>query len=328
MTTSSLPMRSPAPAEHGDPLSDGRAFRRALGQFATGVTVIATSHEGEQVGMTANSFSALSLEPPLILWSIRKESGSLTAFTQSGHFTVNVLADHQIDTSALFARAHDGQMAQADWTAGALGDPLLNGAVAHFECVTESVTEGGDHLILLGRVQRFARFDEAPLLFAQGQYGSFRRHPELDAGPAPAEVSDGATIEESLFMSLLKATDQRMSTLFDEHRRTLGVTVASGRVLNRLALGPRSLLQIEEEAFIGENAAEDALAALAEGGHVRAEPDGLWTLTDHGRELRAALRRSAETFTSEQLRGIPQEDIAAAERVLGALLARNEHARG
>ena len=322
MTTSSLPQGLSVPAEHGDPRDDVRAFRRALGQYATGVTVITTSHLGERIGMTANSFAAVSLDPPLIVWSIRKESRSRDAFTESGHFAVNVLAGGQTDVSGLFARAHDGQMSTVEWVEGDLGDPLLAGAVAQFQCVTESVVEAGDHLMILGRVQRFARFDGPPLCFALGQYGTFRRHPELGTGDAHIEAEADPAGETSLFMSLLKAADHHMSALFDEHRTAVGVTVATGRVLNRLALGARSVQTLEDEAFIGENAAQDALAQLCAAGHVRQEQGGLWALTESGRELRAALRRSAETFTAEQLDGIDPVDLQAAERVLATLLRR------
>lgn len=315
--TTSFP-RNNAPVEHGDPTLDGRAFRRALGQFATGVTVITTSHDDQLIGMTANSFSAVSLEPPLVLWSIRKESGSVDAFSHSGHFSINVLAENQIEASGLFARHNEDQLDQISWTPSRYGDPLLEGSVAQFECVTESVTEAGDHYILLGRVERFARFAGPPLLFAQGQYGSFGRHPELRAPSTSG--SNTAESEDSLFFTLLRDADRHMSALFDEHRDQIGVTVGSGRILNRLVLGPRNLQALEEESFLGENAAESAVLELAEAGHIRQLPDGRWELTSTGSDQRTALRRSAEAFSEDQLRGIAPEDLAAAERVLRSLL--------
>ena len=315
-------LHSPGPVEEGNPADDFRAFRRALGQFATGVTVIATSAGDEIVGMAANSFSTVSLDPPLVLWSIRKESKSLPAFLNNGHFSINVLGEDQMEVSGLFGRPQPDQFGQAKWNAGSHGDPLLEGAIAHFECVTESVVDGGDHHILIGRVERFARFDGAPLLFAQGQYGVPVAHPDAIPASASTTVNDSQESEESLFLSLVKAADQHMSTLFQEHRQELGVTVATGRILNRLSQGPCAADTLELETFLGESAVEDALTELAQKGQVAQLPDGKWDLTDAGREVRGALRRSAEQFTIEQLRGIPAQDLATAERVLSTLLGR------
>lgn len=315
-------LHSPSLAEEGKPADDVRAFRRALGQFATGVTVVATSAGDEMVGMAANSFSTVSLDPPLVLWSIRKESSSLAAFTNNGHFSVNVLGQDQMDISGLFGRPQPDQFGQAKWIAGRHGDPLLDGAIAHFECVTESVIEGGDHFILVGRVERFARFDGIPLLFAQGQYGVPVAHPDAFPASVSAADKDGNGSEESLFLSQLKAADHHMSTLFQEHRQELGVTVSSGRILNRLSEGPCASDSLELETFLGEGAVDDALTELAQKGQIAQLPGGEWDLTDAGREVRGALRRSAEQFTVEQLRGIPAQDLATAERVLGTLLGR------
>ncbi|GGM56102.1 flavin oxidoreductase [Micromonospora sonchi] len=313
--------------EQGDPAVDPRAFRRALGQFATGVTVIATSAGDQVVGLTANSFSAVSLDPPLVLWSIRKKSGRAPAFINNGHFTINVLAEDQMELAGMFGRPHEEQFAEIDWTAGRHGDPLLTGAIAHFECVNEAVLDGGDHHILVGRVERFARYDGAPLLFSQGQYGVSSSHPELALTAASAVAPCAEPAEEPLFMSLLQATDHHMSALFQAHRQQVGVTLPTSRVLNRLFRGPCTREVLEQEAFLGENAVENALSDLADEGQVVEAADGTWALTDKGREVRAALRRSAEAFTTAQLRGIPEADLAAAERVLRTLLDRG-HPQG
>lgn len=308
--------------EQGDPSDDARAFRRALGQFATGVTVIATSSGDQLVGMAANSFSAVSLDPPLVLWSIRKESKSVPAFLDNGHFSINVLGEDQMELSGLFGRPQPEQFTQVAWSAGRHGDPLLEGAIAHFECVSEAVLDGGDHHILVGRVERFARYEGAPLLFAQGQYGVAEGHPALTLTPTSPAAASEQESEESLFLSQLKSADQHMSGLFEQHRRQVGVTPATGRVLNRLSQGSCAQGVLERETFLGENAVEDALAELTAKGQVAQGENGLWDLTAQGREVRATLRRSAEQFTADQLRGIPAEDLAAAERVLGALLSR------
>ena len=272
--------------------------------------------------MAANSFSTVSLDPPLVLWSIRKESKSVSAFLENGHFSINVLAEDQMELSGLFGRPQPGQFGHVEWSAGSHGDPLLDGAIAHFECVNEAVLDGGDHHILVGRVERFARFDGAPLLFAQGQYGVPVAHPDVIMESTSPSCADGKESEESLFLSLLKAADHHMSALFQEHRLDVGVTVATGRILNRLSQGPCAADDLELESFLGESALADALAELAGKGQATRLTDGTWALTDEGREVRAALRRSAEHFTATQLQGIPAQDLATAERVLGTLLGR------
>ncbi|HLS76318.1 MAG TPA: flavin reductase [Nocardia sp.] len=308
--------------EEGDPAEDTRAFRRALGQFGTGITVIASSSGDATVGMAANSFSAVSLDPPLVLWSIRKESRSAPAFLGNGHFSVNILADHQMELSALFGKPQPGQFDQVDWTPGRHGDPLLDGAIAHFECVTESVLDGGDHHIMLGRVERFARYQGAPLLFTQGQYSVSQSHPDLALTADTSCAATDTQPEESLFMSLLQATDHHMSALFQHHRRQVGVTLATGRVLNRLSRGACTTEALGHDTFLGENTVEDALSELVDNGRVYRDAEGNWALTEEGRQVRRALRRSAEQFTEAQLRGISKEDLETAERVLATLLGR------
>jgi len=144
--------------EEGDPAGDSRAFRRCLGQYPTGVTVITACHGDELVGMAVNSFAAVSLEPPLVLWSIRRESKSLAAFLGASHFAVNILAADQVQASHWFGAGHPDRFQLVPWHAGASGAPLLDGALAHLECRRVQLDEGGDHLILRGHGERCARF--------------------------------------------------------------------------------------------------------------------------------------------------------------------------
>nr|WP_017934591.1 flavin reductase [Nocardioides sp. Iso805N] len=304
------------PAEHGAP-ADGRAFRRALGQFATGVTVIGTVHEGRGYAMAANSFSAVSLEPPLVLWSIRKESKSAPAFTSSGHFSINVLEEAQTAVSNALGRSHEDPLSQVDWSAGVHGDPLLSGCLAQFECTTESVVDGGDHHILVGRVERFARFEGKPLLFAQGEYGWLGRRSDTGSSQLAAAPS-----EEMLFMSLLRDAEQHMSTLFDSYRRQLGLTPTATRILNHLAHSSDTVEGLQRSTPIAPQAIDDSLAELMQAGLVNRAATGTWSLTEQGLARRASLRKGAEEFTARQLDNIPANDLAAAERVLAALCGR------
>lgn len=156
--------------ERGRPLDDSRAFRRCLGQYPTGVTVITTSHDSGPVGMTVNSFASVSLDPPLILWSIRRESRNVEAFRKSEHFVVNVLAHDQVQVSQWFCTSHPEKFELVSWEEGLGGAPLIHGAVAQLECQRVSVQEAGDHLILIGEVKQYAHFDGKPLTFSNGEY--------------------------------------------------------------------------------------------------------------------------------------------------------------
>src|SRR5690606_27635684 len=122
-------------------------------------------------------FAALSLEPPLVLWSIRRASGSLPVFTQAEHFAVNVLAGDQVDVANRFAASGVDKFAATQWAPGSTGSPVLAGTVATLECAREQVLDGGDHLIVIGRVLHFTRRAGEPLLFAQGRYALSQDHP-------------------------------------------------------------------------------------------------------------------------------------------------------
>ncbi|MBN9428230.1 MAG: flavin reductase family protein [Burkholderiales bacterium] len=174
----------PPPIEQGEPHADARAFRRCLGQFATGVAVMTAQHEGQLAGIVVNSFASLSLDPPLILWSIRRESASLPLFRRAGRFAVNVLSAEQLAVSNRFAASRADKFNDADWSPGRHGAPLLAGCLAHLECRLEQALDGGDHLLIVGRVERYARFHGEPLLFTQGHYAVAQEHPALSVPAA------------------------------------------------------------------------------------------------------------------------------------------------
>lgn len=147
------------------------SLRRALGRFGTGVTIVTcVDLQGHQVGLTVNSFGALSLEPPLVLWSLRDVSPSLPAFSSARHFAVNVLSEDQLALSRHFASPVADKFGQGLWHAGLGGVPVLNEAAAVFECELVSEQLAGDHLLFIGRVLRFADGGAPPLLFHAGRY--------------------------------------------------------------------------------------------------------------------------------------------------------------
>jgi flavin reductase (DIM6/NTAB) family NADH-FMN oxidoreductase RutF len=150
---------------------DARALRSALGAFATGVTIVTCRDEsGEPVGLTVNSFNALSLDPPLVLWSLRLASPSLAAFDAAEHFAINVLAEGQVDFSRRFASALPGKFDDGPWHDGLHRVPLLTGCAASFECERVSRQDAGDHRLYIGRVLRHAWQTVPPLVFHRGHY--------------------------------------------------------------------------------------------------------------------------------------------------------------
>lgn len=151
-----------------------RAFRDALGRFATGVTVVTCATADGPLGITANSFSSVSLDPPLVLWSIARTSTRFAAFSAAQHFAIHILAEDERDLAARFTRGGAG-FDGLDWTAGPGGAPMIGGTFARFDCRLHAAHDGGDHLILVGRVDRVAQRDGAPLVFAQGHFGAFAR---------------------------------------------------------------------------------------------------------------------------------------------------------
>jgi flavin reductase (DIM6/NTAB) family NADH-FMN oxidoreductase RutF len=154
---------------------DALDLRRALGRFATGVTIVTCAGEGgAPVGLTANSFNALSLDPPLVLWSLRVSSPSLRAFVGAGHFAINVLAEGQVELSRRFASALADKFDEGGvWSAGIGAAPVLAGCVAVLECERLSQQEAGDHMLFIGRVLRLTAASPAtlaPLVFHAGHY--------------------------------------------------------------------------------------------------------------------------------------------------------------
>lgn len=149
---------------------DPRELRRALGCFPTGVAIVTTlGSEGAPIGLTVSSFNSVSVDPPLILWSLTTRASSLSSFKAHGAFAVNVLAAEQEPLCRHFSTATGDRFAGIDWRPGIDGIPVLDGAVAVFECRNWAVYPGGDHEIFLGRVERYDHWDTTPLVFGKGR---------------------------------------------------------------------------------------------------------------------------------------------------------------
>ena len=198
---------NPEPAAEAAIDFDPRAFRNALGTFPTGVAIITTLDEaGAPAGLTCNSFSSVSLEPPLVSWSMRKASKSIEVFRRTPAFAINILADDQNEMSGRFASSKivdkfDG----VDWRPGARGTPVIAGSLASFECRTFAVHDAGDHLIFIGEVEKFeqGRQDE-PLVFYKGAYMMLARSLRELVAAGDSVTVDLGEARRRLFESLLE----------------------------------------------------------------------------------------------------------------------------
>jgi 3-hydroxy-9,10-secoandrosta-1,3,5(10)-triene-9,17-dione monooxygenase reductase component len=165
---------TPLPADDPDALANARHFRDVLGRFATGVTVVTSTSEGRPVGMTCQSFSSVSLAPPLVLFCPAKTSRAWPLIQRSGFFCVNILAAGQEELSNRMATKADEKFDGVSWSPSKSGAPLIDGVVGHVDCTVEAVHEAGDHYVVIGRVQALEVGDaDDPLLFFRGGYRRF-----------------------------------------------------------------------------------------------------------------------------------------------------------
>ena len=255
---------------------DSRAFRRALGNFATGVTVVtAAAPDGRTVGVTANSFNSVSLEPALILWSIDKRATSHEVFVQASHFAVNILAADQIELSNNFARPRDDRFAGVECEQGAGGAPLLADCSARFQCEKFQQLDGGDHWILIGKVVAFDDFGRSPLLYHQGAYSMVLPHTRMTQraeGQAPSSHFQGR-LQHNLYYLMTQALRAYQSD-YQPRQLSTGLRTSEARMLmvleNDAGLG---LNDLQREVAMPAREIEEAVANLKRKGLIADEED-------------------------------------------------------
>jgi len=154
-------------------MDKSQALRQAFGKFATGVAVVTSNDkDNNPIGLTINSFSSVSLEPPLVLWSLVNKSPNLDVFRNASHFAINILASDQTEVSNTFARPSEDRFATIDWFRGIADLPVIRNTIATFECRRTMTIEAGDHVVFFGAVEDCEQCDLEPLLFFSGQYGT------------------------------------------------------------------------------------------------------------------------------------------------------------
>ncbi|WP_028080783.1 flavin reductase [Solimonas soli] len=295
-------------------------FRKALGAFTTGVTIItARTAEGVPLGLTANSFNSVSLNPPLVLWSLANTSASLGAFRKAEHWAVHVLATDQESLSARFATRGIDKFAGLDVESGTGGVPLLRGCMARFQCRTAFQYEGGDHLIFVGEVLAFDRTETAPLVFHGGRYAHATRRDAPDVKPRAAHLA--GSFSEDFLGYLLGRSHFRF---FAQLRAALDAQHLSDMefyVLSTLTLKPVITDSELAEGMAGvlDDRRKQALDSLVGNGLAAARTaDGIaYELTPRGREVALDLISRAKALESQVL-----ERLGPDAPVLKSLLNR------
>jgi flavin reductase (DIM6/NTAB) family NADH-FMN oxidoreductase RutF/DNA-binding MarR family transcriptional regulator len=221
-----------------------RELRNCLGEFTTGVTVITCNTLQEQpVGVTANSFSALSLEPPLVLWSLAKKSSSLALFNAHGYFAVNILSNEQQETAMAFSRPSADRFNGVDFKLGIHRLPLLDQSLAHFSCKVTQAIDQGDHVLFIGEVLEFVQLPnhgdvaKRPLVFSRGKFTDLAPEAIAPSNPISVAASHGTTFYKDYLPYLLARAANDSAGHFHSRLKSYGLNMLSWRVLASLSDG-------------------------------------------------------------------------------------------
>jgi len=306
---------------------DPRQFREALGSFATGVTIITTrAPDGSPLGLTCNSFNSVSLNPPLVLWSLANNALSLPVFRQAGHWAVHILAADQEELSGRFARRGENKFAGLELDTGQGAVPLLTGCTARFQCRNAFQYDGGDHVIFVGEVLAFDRSDAPPLVFHGGKYAHATRR---DPSSTPRRAYMAGSFSEDFLGYLL---GRGHFSFFGRLRQYLAadrLSDAEFYALSTLTLKPLTpSMELDRAMFgiLGTRSAAVMQDLIAKGLAVEApvvmETIGTeYRLTDRGREAALRLIGAAKALESEVIAEIGAADAQVLKSLLNRLLA-------
>lgn len=318
--------------------SDPAHMRRCLSRFATGVTIVATrGADGRHIGLTATSFNSLSLDPPLILWSLAQTATSLEIFKGQRFFSVSVLAVDQVDIARRFAVRMADRFQDVAIHEGLDGIALVDGAVAWFECERRTQVLHGDHWLFVGEVKRCAAADGSPLIFRHGEFAAADMLEEVPADPAevPAgepegfEPGDQPFYEEYLPFLLARAGHQ-VADGFHRRLRTHGLSLLSWRVL--AALSSRddwTISELCQASLAKQPTISKLIDRLAQRRLVRRRGDPgdarrvLISLAPAGHTAVAPILQDAAAFNLSLLADYPPADLTALKRLLRSMIARN-----
>lgn len=312
------------------PTLDPRQLRNALGAFATGVTVITTRDaQGRDVGLTANSFNSVSLDPPLVLWSLAKTSASMLAFEQADHFAVHLLAFGQRDLSDRFSSKMADRFEGLAVLRGPDDVPLLDGCAGRFVCATEYRYEGGDHVIFVGRVLDVQMSERAPLLYVRGSYSAampMDKKAALVRG-LQSEGLQGSYSEEGLFYLNNRLHEQLLHRMRPALRAEGFAQDAQYLVCKLLAAsGGLSMAELAELCALREDPIDERLVAdLQARGLVAIDGStGRLQLTGEGQDRLGRALAAVRAVEADALAGFSEGELAGLRTALRRLVAATD----
>ena len=260
---------------------DPRQCRRALGNFACGGTIVtACDASGRKVGVTANSFNSVSLDPPLILWSLDKRSTAWEVFKEASHFAVNILASNQIELSNHFARPQEDKFAGIEHLDGVGGAPVFQGCAGNFQCSSHQHIDAGDHWLIIGHVEQFEDFSQPPLVYHQGGYAMVLPHPrgskpEVTEQNEPADLLH-TRLGDNLFYLMIQAVSASHPRFVQEHLK-LGMRNSESRLLLVLDSAPNATIaELQQATSMPAREMADALANLQAKGYLAINDAQRW----------------------------------------------------
>lgn len=304
---------------------DARDFRKALGNFATGVTIVTTRGEdGEPIGMTANSFNSVSLDPPMVLWSLAKSARSLAAFARAPYWNVHVLACDQEALSNRFARAGEDKFGALALDPCPTGMPLLPGCSARFQCRSAFQYEGGDHIIFVGEVIDYDRAELPPLLYVTGQY-AVAAHKCGPVATDTAGASQPGAFSEDMLGYLLGRAHYQFMARFRPALAEMRVSDAEFFLLSLLSVRqPLGADEIADHmAYTGIELTPQALQAACARGLLQTQAGG-YSLTPAGNDAILHILAAAKAVEADLGAGIGQVQATALRNLLKTLVSASD----
>jgi 3-hydroxy-9,10-secoandrosta-1,3,5(10)-triene-9,17-dione monooxygenase reductase component len=312
----------------------GRLFRDALGAFATGVTIVTTRDtEGRDVGLTANSFNSVSLEPPMVLWSLAKSSLSLPAFLKASHFAVHVLASDQEHLSHRFATRGADKFSGLDIERSSTQIPLLRGCSARFQCRTTFKHEGGDHVIFVGAVEAFDHADRPPLVFHGGRYAlAVQKYAAAGSRSSPSsEVGEpGSSFSQDFLIYLLGRAHFQLFLALRRDLEQHGLSEEQWFVLSMLGVSDdRTVTELDTLLwYTGYRVTYELLASLTAAGfatlHGGYDPQARVTLTERGRQAAVELVVAAKAAETHAEGNLGTEEIRSLKAALRLIVRESD----
>ena len=284
-------------------------YRRALAQFPTGVTVVSTTHvDGSRVGLTASSFNTVSMQPPLILWSVARNTYCSEVFERTKCFVVNVLGKHQVDVSNGFASRVAERFAGVDHRRARCGCPVIADTAAWFECKTWNRYDGGDHVIVVGEVRDFQYSDAVmPLVFSRGSYAVSVPQPPPDTHAGHALPKDGF-LSNYLLYQLHRLYGGYSAELYPLLMTEFGVSPEEWRILTMLAdVGSTNLESLARMVSQPLQECLECLRRLERRGYLTATADGTVKIDGPGAELTRQLIAFAKQHEQTVIRCLPAD---------------------